>query len=150
MIIAVSLLLFVVLLTGCPPQQEWKDLMSGTVRMRSMPTADDITVTFADGGEGFAEALRQALVDKGQVAFRYVNAKGEPAGYPDNPNGAVDDIAGITDETGRILGLMPHPERHFTFTQHPFWTRLGQKGRAGDGARIFENGINYVKKHLLS
>ena len=57
-IIVVSLLLLIVLLAGCPPQQEWKDLMSGTVRMRSMPTADDITVTFTDGGEFSCRVLQ--------------------------------------------------------------------------------------------
>jgi phosphoribosylformylglycinamidine synthase len=76
--------------------------------------------------------------------------------YPLNPNGSVDEISGITDPTGRILGLMPHPERHFLATQHPFWTRLrGQEGKRargqklGDGARVFENGVAYVRKHLL-
>ena len=90
-----------------------------------------------------------ALQAHGQVALRYVRADGTRGGYPDNPNGAMDDIAGITDVTGRILGLMPHPERHFLFTQHPFWTRLPRKDKFGDGAKIFENGVNYVKKNLL-
>jgi phosphoribosylformylglycinamidine synthase len=100
------------------------------------------------------EDITAALKAKGQVAFRYVHADGKPAcgAYPENPNGAIDDIAGITDATGRILGLMPHPERHFLFTQHPFWTRLTRKAGntlRGDGARVFENGVNYVKKNLL-
>ena len=47
------------------------------------------------------------------------------------------------------LGLMPHPERHFLFEQHPYWTRLTKKSEFGDGAKIFENGINYVKENLL-
>ncbi len=100
-----------------------------------------------------SDAIMQALKSNAQVAFRYVRADGscpgDQGGYPDNPNGAIDDIAGITDATGRILGLMPHPERHFMFTQHPFWTRLPRKNRQGDGAKIFENGVNYVKKNLL-
>ncbi len=85
----------------------------------------------------------------GQVAFRYCDAQGDKIGYPGNPNGSAEDIAGITDPTGRILGLMPHPERHFLFTQHPFWTRLNDNGRYGQGAKIFENGVNYVKRKLL-
>ncbi|MBF0619547.1 MAG: phosphoribosylformylglycinamidine synthase subunit PurQ, partial [Candidatus Omnitrophica bacterium] len=84
-----------------------------------------------------------------QVAFRYVRADGQRGSYPFNPNGAIDDIAGITDSTGRILGLMPHPERHFDSTQHPFWTRLENRKALGDGARVFQNGVNYVKKNLL-
>ncbi len=88
------------------------------------------------------------LQQNGQIVFRYCDKDGRPSAYPGNPNGSVDDIAGITDKTGRILGLMPHPERHFLFTQHPFWTRLHKNGRRGHGAKIFENGINYVKRNL--
>ncbi len=94
-------------------------------------------------------AALKALEAGGQVAFRYVRADGSRGGYPDNPNGSVDDIAGITDATGRVLGLMPHPERHFLFTQHPFWTRLGKRSKYGDGARVFENGVEYVRENLL-
>ena len=68
--------------------------------------------------------------------------------YADNPNGSIDDIAGICDTTGRILGMMPHPERHVLGTQHPRWTREGLKER-GDGFQIFKNGIDYVKEKLL-
>jgi phosphoribosylformylglycinamidine synthase I len=89
-----------------------------------------------------------ALVSNGQIVLRYCTSElGKPA-YPDNPNGSTDDIAGITDTTGRVLGLMPHPERHFLFEQHPYWTRLTKKSEFGDGAKIFENGINYVKENL--
>lgn len=89
----------------------------------------------------------QQLEDNGQVAFRYRAADGSDPQYPQNPNGSQNHIAGITDRSGRILGLMPHPERHFLFTQHPYWTRLPKKDN-GDGAKIFENGVNYVKKHF--
>src|SRR3989338_4670273 len=89
------------------------------------------------------------LRDNGQVAFRYCNPNGGKPAYPENPNGSVDDIAGITDKTGRILGLMPHPERPFLFSQHPCWTRLSPDSKYGHGAKIFANGVQYVKKHLL-
>jgi phosphoribosylformylglycinamidine synthase len=90
-----------------------------------------------------------ALAGNGQIVFRYCSPDGGKPSYPENPNGAVDDIAGICDTTGRILGLMPHPERHFLFEQHPSWTRLVKTGEFGDGAKIFENGVNYVKANLL-
>lgn len=89
------------------------------------------------------------LAENGQIAFRYSNTNIVKPSYPENPNGSIGDIAGITDRTGRVLGLMPHPERHFLFTQHPYWTRLNNNGRYGQGAKIFENGVNYVKKNLL-
>jgi phosphoribosylformylglycinamidine synthase subunit PurQ / glutaminase len=91
------------------------------------------------------EALAE-IKTNGQVAFRYCNAQGKKTSYPGNPNGSVEDIAGITDPTGRILGLMPHPERHFLFVQHPSWTRLKHNGRYGQGAKIFENGVNYIQR----
>jgi len=89
-----------------------------------------------------------ALAANGQIVLRYCAPDGGKPAYPDNPNGSVDDIAGISDTTGRVFGLMPHPERHFLFEQHPFWTRLTKKSEFGDGAKIFENGINYVMENL--
>jgi len=88
------------------------------------------------------------LTDHHQIIFRYCNALGNKPIYPENPNGSIEDIAGICDRSGRVLGLMPHPERHFVFTQHPFWTRLKRKSDYGDGAKIFENGIRYVRERL--
>jgi phosphoribosylformylglycinamidine synthase len=60
------------------------------------------------------------LVRRGQVAFRYVRADGgAAAGFPDNPNGALADAAGLCDPTGRIVALMPHPERAAWLYQVP-------------------------------
>ena len=93
------------------------------------------------------DKILKSLRRNGQIVFQYVDEKGRPAGYPDNPNGSVDGIAGICDPTGRVLGMMPHPERHVVGTQHPRWTREGLK-RFGDGLTIFKNGVNHIKKHL--
>jgi len=81
-----------------------------------------------------------------QIVFRYTSDTGKSSGYPANPNGSVDDIAGICDTTGRILGMMPHPERHIHLTQHPRWTEKNIKG--ADGLAIFKNAVSYCKKHL--
>jgi phosphoribosylformylglycinamidine synthase len=85
----------------------------------------------------------------GQLVLRYRrldgSADGEssaPVPYPDNPNGSVADTAGVCDATGRVLGLMPHPERHIDPTQHPRWTR-GEAGEVGDGAKVFTNAVEY-------
>jgi len=91
----------------------------------------------------------EKLKKNGQIAFRYCTEDGTKPDYPQNPNGSVFDIAGITDKTGRILGLMPHPERHYLFVQHPKWTRMKKAAKLGDGAKIFENGVEYVKNNLL-
>ena len=59
------------------------------------------------------ETVLQRLIGNRQIALRYVRADGSAAhgSYPDNPNGSVVDIAGLCDRSGRVLGLMPHPER---------------------------------------
>lgn len=84
--------------------------------------------------------LLKGLEQTGHVVLRYVDSAGNAAGYPDNPNGSQGGVAGICDATGRVLGLMPHPERHVLPTQHPQWTRLGLAPE-GDGLRLFRNAV---------
>jgi phosphoribosylformylglycinamidine synthase len=84
--------------------------------------------------------------DNGQIVFRYVEKTGNAGGYPHNPNGSIDDIAGVSDPGGKILGMMPHPERNFTFLQDPNWYRTPKiKKEAGIGLQIFKNGVNFFK-----
>ncbi len=89
------------------------------------------------------ETLRQ-LQENGQVVMQYVDSKGRPAGYPHNPNGSVGNIAGICDRSGRIFGLMPHPEGFNIPENCPYW-RSGNIKEAV-GLRIFSNAIEYVKE----
>ncbi len=78
-----------------------------------------------------------------QIVLRYAeNGKAAAGAFPANPNGAVDDIAAVCDPTGRVCGLMPHPERYIERTQHPRWTRETLP-EAGDGLRVFENAVKY-------
>lgn len=78
------------------------------------------------------------------TAFRYINESGNPTqNYPNNPNGALNAIAGITDTTGRILGLMPHPERFVLKEHHPNWRRI--KIKKPQGLPIFENMVSFIK-----
>lgn len=81
------------------------------------------------------EALER-LRGRGQIALRYTAPDGGPARYPDNPNGSVEAIAGICDPTGRVLGLMPHPERNVRPTHHPRWTALGARSE-GEGLSFY-------------
>ena len=90
------------------------------------------------------ETVLQELKRNKQIVFQYVNADGSAPSYPMNPNGSVEDIAGICDPSGRILGLMPHPERHIHPTHHPQWTRKGM-AKEGDGVDIFRNAVHYFK-----
>lgn len=83
-------------------------------------------------------------------AVRYSDEKGKPTNkYPQNPNGSVNSIAGICDKTGRVFGLMPHPEAFCHPTNHPRWTRQEKLAPEGDGLRIFRNAVNYVKSKLI-
>jgi len=94
----------------------------------------------------------EKLKAEGFVAFKYVDENGNEGGYPVNPNGSFESIAGLTDSTGRVLGLMPHPERHVRHTQHPRWTRDERRAAIGekdaDGISIFANAVKYAATNL--
>ena len=79
------------------------------------------------------------------VALHYTDETGDiRADYPCNPNGSMNNIAGICDATGRVFALMPHPERFVHWTQHPRWLREPRRGH-GDGFRIFLNAVEYAR-----
>jgi phosphoribosylformylglycinamidine synthase subunit PurQ / glutaminase len=95
-------------------------------------------------GEGKVVTDMRGLRELNAVLY-YTDETGDPqAGYPHNPNGSMDNIAGVCDSTGRVFALMPHPERHIRFTQHPQWTRKKFKD-FGDGLPIFQNAVKFAK-----
>jgi len=85
---------------------------------------------------GDTAAVITGLEQRGQVALR----------YSENFNGSDGAIAGVCDPSGRIFGLMPHPERFLEWTRHPYWTRLDKGTASGDtpGLRIFKNAVEAV------
>ena len=103
------------------------------------------------------EEYLQRLEDNDQIVFRYVDPDGDYAAYPWNPNGALNNIAGICNPEGTIFGLMPHPERAFYNFMDSEWTREPRARRAGkeevtaegdtygDGKMIFEAVLNYLR-----
>jgi len=118
---------------------------------------DNFSVAIAHGeGKLYAKkSVLEEMIKKKIVALKYI--KGEICNYQNleaNPNGSVEDIAGITNETGRILGLMPHPERAIFFTQSPNWIFLKEKylregkklPKYNKALKIFKNAIDYFKK----
>ncbi len=120
-----------------------------------MLASEDVRTRLGPGGHVALQYVDPPWVDDGEAT---VEATGVPAGvadevaageatgetaYPWSPNGSVDAIAGICDATGRIFGLMPHPERYTHPTHHPRWTREGC--REPDGLHIFRNAVNYVR-----
>ena len=101
----------------------------------------DVMMLPSAHGEGRLMAPEDALDGleaRGQVAMRYVGGE--------NPNGSARDIAGICDVSGRIFGLMPHPERYLEWTRHPWWTRLGVDVRRGEapGLAMFRSAVEAV------
>jgi phosphoribosylformylglycinamidine synthase subunit PurQ / glutaminase len=118
-------------------------MKEATEKIASYPVAHGEGKFFAKDKD-----LQQIEEDK-QIVFRYCDALGNPTReYPLNPNGSLNAIAGITDPSGRILGLMPHPERAVRETQYPNWRRQKIDGRPinPEGVIIFENMVNYVKQ----
>lgn len=105
-------------------------------------------------------SILERLEKNNQVVFQYADKKGQLAKgeFPLNPNGSANDIAGICDPTGRVFGLMPHPEAYNHVTNHPDWTREAQKqkraGRSVDpeqtiGIQLFKNAVDYIKHSLF-
>jgi phosphoribosylformylglycinamidine synthase I len=94
-------------------------------------------------GEGKL-AAEPGVLEKLNIVVQYVDEKGETgAGYPANPNGSANDIAGICDASGRIFGLMPHPEDFIRWTQHPRWTRETERQDLY-GLQIFTNAVAWA------
>ena len=91
------------------------------------------------------EEVLRLLEANGQIVFQYCDPAGRPTtDYPANPNGSALGIAGVCDPTGRILGMMPHPERHVLGIHHPRWTRRGVEPE-GDGLALFRNAVAYFR-----
>lgn len=87
-----------------------------------------------------------AMREGGHLALWYADESGEATmRYPDNPNGSFEAVAAVCDETGRIFGIMPHPEAFVYRLQHPRWTR-GFAGEEGDGLKIFRNACKYISE----
>ncbi len=87
-----------------------------------------------------------SIATGGNIVLQYADSAGAVTmTYPDNPNGSVDAIAGLCDDTGRIFGLMPHPEAFVYRNQHPRWTREKVE-EEGHGLKIFKNACKYISE----
>lgn len=99
-------------------------------------------------------ATLDRLKQRRQIALRYVtDSKAFPgASFPGNPNGSTDDIAGVCDPSGVVLGLMPHPERFTHPTHHPHWSRKDAAwlSQTPAGLRLFQNAVEHVRSHTAA
>jgi len=114
----------------------------GLLDVRNSPHARDVLQLPVAHGEGRFVAASPGLLDAlergNQVALRYT----------DNYNGSQGAVCGLCDPTGRVFGLMPHPERYLDWTRHPYWTRLDPSIRRGDtpGLAMFKGAVEAVAK----
>jgi phosphoribosylformylglycinamidine synthase I len=110
--------------------------------------SEPIELPVAHGEGKFLTAVPQAMesIDAaGQIVLKYADDQDRPTqDYPANPNGSSLAAAGVCDPSGRIFGLMPHPERFVGAIHHPRWTRLGSKlsQEEGQGLRIFKSAVS--------
>lgn len=96
------------------------------------------------------DEILKRITDSSQVVFQYATKDGKPAngGYPDNPNGSVSDIAGMSDPSGTIFGLMPHPEDAYWGYQLPDWTANRKPEVHGDGYPLLKAMVDYIEQSL--
>ncbi len=112
-----------------------------------------IPVAHGEGNFIAPQNIIDLLHKNNQIVMQYIKPDGTLAGgqFPFNPNGSMLDIAAICDTTGRIMGMMPHPERHIFFTQRDDWTLLREEYKRnkkeipeyGEGLQIFKNAVKY-------
>lgn len=112
-----------------------------------------VPVAHGEGNFYTSDVLLRQIEEENIVAMRYIKPDGSPANgeFPFNPNGSLKDIAAICDKTGRIMGMMPHPERNIFFTHRDDWTYLKEKAKRyntdlperGEGLAIFKNAVDY-------
>jgi len=127
---------------------------SPCVFTRGMETLD-MPIRHGEGKFYAEQETLQTLVGDHQVTMQYALPDGRAAegAFPHNPNGSLVDIAGICDPSGRVFGLMPHPEAYNHVTNHPDWPREREEYKRtgqpdsnpiGAGIRIFENAVAYL------
>ena len=96
-------------------------------------------------------AIRAAIREQGLCALRYCDAAGAVATeYPALPNGAEFSCAGLADPSGRVLGMMPHPEAYLSIYNHPDWSRRRAAAggtEAGEGLRLFQNIVEHIRRN---
>jgi phosphoribosylformylglycinamidine synthase subunit PurQ / glutaminase len=116
----------------------------------------DLPVRHGEGKLCATDDIIKRLITNNQVVMHYTLANGDAANlaFPENPNGSIHDIAGICDPTGRVFGLMPHPEAFNHYTNHPAWTfkKSAAKRQGKDlmneitpGIRLFKNAVDYIR-----
>ncbi len=122
--------------------------LSNTPFLQGIDTLE-VPVRHGEGRLVIPDATTQAAIEAaGLNCLTYADSDGGATDvYPFNPNGAALNCAGLTDTTGQIFGLMPHPEAFLTAYNHPDWARrrrAGQTDEEGQGLKIFRNIVGHI------
>ena len=121
----------------------WVQVKTNNDKCVFLSGCDELNLPIAHAEGKFVvrdQAAFKQLDNAGQLVLRYCDQPNSDDAY--NPNGSFGDVAGMCDKTGRVFGLMPHPERFIDPTQHPQWTRLPAR-EEGEGLQIFRNAVRY-------
>jgi phosphoribosylformylglycinamidine synthase len=110
---------------------------------KNLPDIISLPVAHGEGKFIADKTILREIEENNQVVFRYCDKNGNKADYPLDPNGSLNEIAGICNDKGNIFGLMPHPERYVYKLQHP--ARQGCNDNFGWGKKIFQNAIDFLK-----
>ena len=117
-----------------------------------MPGIGSNAIALGSEAFGLGADVLARLEAGGQVVVRYVDGDGRPTEeWPHNPNGSPGGIAGICDPSGRLFGLMPHPDAYLYPFHHPQWSKnryCGEVSGEGEGLRIFRNGVDAAAASL--
>jgi len=116
----------------------------------------ELPVRHGEGKFYATDEIIAQLIDRNLVVMQYADDRGQAAGgkFPANPNGSLEDIAGICDPSGRVFGLMPHPEAYNHVTNHPDWTldcqrrlRLAEPRHSLErlGVHLFKNAVDFIR-----
>lgn len=126
----------------------WVNLKTDNQKCVFLKDVDQMYLPIAHA-EGQFVARNDTVVDdlksRHQLALTYCRADGSNGAdlsFPENPNGSKMNVAGVCDQTGRIFGLMPHPERYIDPTHHPRWTRE-ESAKPADGLAVFKNAVDF-------
>lgn len=117
------------------------DSLAREIWLKGLPEIIELPVAHAEGRFYCSQSILAKIKKNNQVILRY-NVGNNTSLYPVNPNGSLDAVAGITDSSGRILGLMPHPERFIFSHQHPWWQK---KKTLAYGFNFFQSSVDYFK-----
>ncbi|MGI0078391.1 MAG: phosphoribosylformylglycinamidine synthase I [Nitrososphaerales archaeon] len=125
-----------------------KNPKSNCIFAKNVPGLVRFPVAHGEGRFIARNEILKQIEDSSQVVFQYATREGKPANgaYPDNPNGSMMDIAGVSDPSGTIFGLMPHPENAYRGYQLPDWTANRKPEDHGDGYALLKSMVDYIEQ----